>query len=115
MGINGYGGISKQTSANKAEYTVLVKKSAAERCKLLIERLPSDTTSGKCEKSLSAKTSSETLRAAAEPEDIATEQSASLRASTSFTPSPVIVTQCPSVCRARTSLRFAAGVTRPKM
>ena len=64
-------------------------------------------------KSLSASTISETLRAAAEPEDIETEQSASRRASTSFTPSPVIATVRPSAWSAFTSSRFCCGVTRP--
>ena len=39
--------------------------------------------------------------------------SASLRASTSFTPSPVMATVWPAACRARTIWRFWSGWTRP--
>lgn len=52
--------------------------------------------------------------AASLPEAMAIPQSASLRASTSFTPSPVMATVCPARWRARTSFRFWFGVTRPK-
>ena len=103
-----------QMSARTAVNTVLTRKSDADRCRLLIERRPSATTSGMCEKSLSARTISETLRAAADPEAMATEQSASRNARTSFTPSPVMATVRPRLCRARTSSRFCCGVTRPK-
>jgi hypothetical protein len=40
--------------------------------------------------------------------------SASLSASASFTPSPVIATTCPRDCSAFTIARFCCGVTRPK-
>ena len=40
-------------------------------------------------------------------------QSASLRASTSFTPSPVMATVWPCLLRAWTNFRFWLGVTRP--
>ena len=60
---------------------------------LLMVRLPSATTSGIAAKSLSTRTSWDTFRAASLPEAIATEQSASFSARTSFTPSPVIATE----------------------
>ena len=41
-------------------------------------------------------------------------QSASLRAMTSLTPSPVMATVWPFFCRAFTSSFFCSGVTRPK-
>ena len=41
-------------------------------------------------------------------------QSASFRARTSLTPSPVMATVWPALCRARTILRFWFGTTRPK-
>ena len=103
-----------QMSASTAVKTVFTRKSDAERWRLLMERRPSATTSGMWLKSLSASTISDTLRAAAEPEAIETEQSASRSASTSFTPSPVMATVRPSRCRAQTSSRFCCGVTRPK-
>ena len=65
---------------------------AAERSRLFMERLPSATTLGIEEKLLSKSTSELTFFAASEPDAIATEQSASFSASTSFTPSPVIAT-----------------------
>ena len=55
-----------------------------------------------------------TARVAAEPEPIATPMSASFRASTSFTPSPVIATTWPRDWSASTIARFCCGVTRPK-
>ena len=99
--------------ARTTEKTVFTRKSEAERCRLLIERLPSATTSGMREKSLSTSTTSETLRAASDPEAMATEQSASRRARTSLTPSPVMATVWPRPLSARTSPRFCWGVTRP--
>ena len=99
--------------ARTAEKTVLTRKSEAERCRLLMERRPSATTDGMWAKSLSTSTTSATLRAASEPEAMATEQSASRRARTSFTPSPVIATVWPAARKACTSSRFCCGVTRP--
>ena len=59
---------------------------------LLIVLRPSATTSGIDAKSLLTSTSCEIFLAASLPDDIATEQSASFRARTSFTPSPIIAT-----------------------
>ena len=80
-----------------------------------MERLPSATTLGIEEKLLSRSTSELTFFAASEPEAIATEQSASLSASTSLTPSPVIATVCPAFLSALTSISFWSGKTLPKM
>lgn len=71
------------------------------------------TTAGRPEKSDSSSTSWATWLAAWAPDAMAIPQSASFRASTSFTPSPVIATVWPSACNAFTNLRFWAGVTRP--
>ena len=114
MGWKGYGGKAMHSAAKPMENRVLVRKSAAERCRLLMDRLPSATTAGIEAKSLSTKTISATLRAASEPAAMATEQSASLSASTSLTPSPVMATVCPRFFNATTSSRFCCGVTRPK-
>ena len=103
-----------QMSARTAVKTVLTRKREAERCRLLMERRPSATTSGMWEKSLSARTISETFLAAAEPEAMETEQSASRRARTSLTPSPVMATVRPRRWSAFTRSRFYWGVTRPK-
>ncbi len=46
---------------------------------------------------------------------MATPMSASLSASTSLTPSPVMATVWPSACRAWTMARFWSGATRPKI
>ena len=113
MGWKGYGGKAMHSAASPMEKSVLVRKSAAERWRLLMARRPSATTAGMLAKSLSTSTSSATLRAASEPAAMATEQSASLSASTSFTPSPVMATVCPRRWRACTSSRFCCGVTRP--
>lgn len=77
-------------------------------------RRPSATTLGMAEKSELRSTSWAAWQAASEPEAMAMPQSASLRASTSLTPSPVMATVWPCRWRARTSLRFWLGVTRPK-
>ena len=113
MGWKGYGGKKMQIAASAIEKRVLVRNSAAERCRLLMERRPSATTAGMAAKSFSTNTISATLRAASEPAAMATEQSASLSASTSFTPSPVMATVRPRRWRACTSSRFCCGVTRP--
>ena len=61
----------------------------------------------------SNKTSCDACAAASLPDAIATEQSASFSAKTSFTPSPVIATVLPAFLRALTNLRFWSGVTLP--
>ena len=113
IGSNGYGGKAMQMAASPMENSVLVRKSDAERWRLLMERRPSATTAGMEAKSLSTSTISATLRAASEPAAMATEQSASLSARTSLTPSPVMATVCPRRFKATTSSRFCWGVTRP--
>ena len=80
---------------------------------LLMTRRPSSTTWGMAEKSESSSTTWATWQAAWAPDAMAMPQSASLRASTSLTPSPVMATVCPAFWSARTSLRFCSGVTRP--
>ena len=114
IGSKGYGGKTMQMAARTMENRVFVRKNAAERCRLLMERRPSATTAGMEAKSLSTSTISATFRAASDPAAIATEQSASFKARTSFTPSPVMATMCPRRLSARTSSRFCCGVTRPK-
>ena len=80
---------------------------------LAITRRPSATTPGMLANLPSSSTSCATARVAAAPEPIATPMSASLSASASFTPSPVIATTCPRDCSAPTMARFCCGVTRP--
>ena len=67
MGWKGYGGKAMHSAASPMEKSVLVRKSAAERWRLLMARRPSATTAGMLAKSLSTSTSSATLRAASEP------------------------------------------------
>ena len=57
---------------------------------------PSSTTPGRCENLPSSSTSRATAFVAAEPEFMAMPMSASLMASASFTPSPVIATTWPA-------------------
>ncbi len=85
---------------------VLTRKSEEALSILLITLLPSLTTLGSAEKSLSSNTSCATLRLASDPLAIAIEQSASLSAMTSLTPSPVIPTVCPCALIAATSSFF---------
>ena len=70
------------------EYVVLTKNKLDDLSTLLIERLPSPTIFGIELKSESMSTSCETLRAELLAFSKVILQSASLRASTSFTPSP---------------------------
>ena len=67
---------------------------------LLMTRRPSATTEGMEEKSEFMRTRSEIWAATSLPEAMATLQSASFRASTSLTPSPVMATVCLLLCRA---------------
>ena len=64
---------------------------------------------------LSSNTICATARDAELPDPIATPMSASLSASTSLTPSPVIATVWPRDCSACTIARFWSGRTRPKV
>ena len=77
-------------------------------------RRPSRTTLGMAEKSDRSSTIWATWLAAWLPEAMAMPQSASFRASTSLTPSPVMATVWPWPFNASTSRRFISGVTRPK-
>ena len=86
---------------------------AEARWILLMTRRPSATTLGMAAKSLSSSTSWATWQAASAPEAMAMPQSASFKASTSFTPSPVMATVWPWLWRARTIFRFWLGTTRP--
>ncbi len=81
---------------------------------LPMTRRPSATTDGRVEKLLFSSTICATARVASEPEPMLTPMSASLRASTSLTPSPVMATVWPWDCRAPTMSRFCCGDTRPK-
>ena len=102
-----------EMTAREKEKMFFTRKSAAERSMLFMTRLPSATTDGMAAKFDSSSTMCETWLAASEPEAMAMEQSASLSASTSFTPSPVMATVWPAALSARTNLRFWSGVTRP--
>ena len=81
----------------------------ATRSTLLITRRPSASTDGRCENLPSSSTSCATALVAWAPLPIATPMSASLIASASLTPSPVIATTWPSACSAWTSARFCSG------
>ena len=78
-----------------------------------MERRPSATMRGMDAKLESNSTRELTFFAASDPDAIATEQSASLSASTSLTPSPVIATVCPAALSALTRVSFWSGRTRP--
>ena len=80
---------------SRKENVVLSRNREAVRVMLLTTRLPSMTTAGREEKLESINTSCETCRAASLPAAMAIEQSASLSASTSLTPSPTMATVCP--------------------
>ena len=100
--------------ARKKERMFFTRYSAEARWMLLMTRRPSATTFGKAAKSLFSSTSWATWQALSAPEAMAMPQSASFRARTSLTPSPVMATVWPALCRARTILRFWLGTTRPK-
>ena len=74
----------------------MVRYKDADRCKLLMDFLPSATTKGREEKSESSSTRLATFLAASAPDCMAIEQSASSSANTSFAPSPVMATVCPA-------------------
>ena len=93
---------------------VLMSSKDADLSTLLIVLLPSATTSGREAKLESSNTNWLTFLAASEPLAIAMEQSAHFKAKTSLTPSPVIATVCPWLCKALISIFFCSGVTRPK-
>ncbi len=113
-GRNGYSTRQHTTStASSTEYTVFTRNSVATRVMFPITRRPSATTEGNVAKLLLSSTICATARVASDPDPIETPMSASLRASTSFTPSPVIATVCPRDCNAATMSRFCCGVTRP--
>ena len=97
----------------RAEKMVFTKNRELDRCRLLMDCRPSCTTRGMEAKLESSSTRLDTVRAASLPEAMATEQSASFRASTSLTPSPVMATVWPSAFRALTKASFCWGVTRP--
>ena len=113
-GWNGYAsGRQSDTRLSSSEKIFLTRNSEAERWMLLMTRRPSSTTAGNAAKSESSSTSCATWLAACAPDAMAMPQSASLRASTSLTPSPVMATVCPCCCNTWMSLRFCSGVTRP--
>ena len=99
--------------ARKKDRMFFTRYNAEARWILLMTRRPSATTLGMAAKSLSSSTSWATWQAASAPEAMATPQSASFNASTSFTPSPVMATVWPWLWRARTIFRFWLGTTRP--
>ena len=98
----------------RAENIVLIKNIDADIVILLITRRPSSTIWGIASKLLSSKTRFAAFLAASLPDAIAIEQSASLKARTSLTPSPVIATVWPCCFKATTIAFFCCGVTLPK-
>ena len=85
-------------SAVKTENPVLIKNIEAAALILLMTRRPSFTICGSDAKSEFNNTRLAVFFAASLPDAIAILTSASLSASTSFTPSPVIATVCPWDC-----------------
>ena len=95
-GTKGYtAGRNSSTKDTKNEKIFFTKNREADRSMLLITRLPSRTIWGRASKLESSSTIWETCWAASLPAAMATEQSASLRASTSLTPSPSMATVWP--------------------
>ena len=82
---------------------------------MLIVWRPSSIIDGTAEKSEFKRTSLAERRAASEPSPIAIEQSASVMARISLTPSPVIATVFPCFLRASISYFFSFGLTRAKI
>ncbi len=116
IGINGKGSnINPNTRESIIEYTVFDKNNSDTLSKLFISFLPSTTTLGRALKSEFNNTSWATAFVASEPLAIAIPQSASFKARTSFTPSPVIATICPFDWRDFTIAFFWWGVTLPKI
>lgn len=115
IGEKGYskGRMTKMTARIEAK-TVLERKRAAERSRLLILRRPSAIILGTAAKSELRRTSFAERRAASEPSPIAIETSASFMAKISLTPSPVIATVLPCAFRALIRDFFSEGVTRVK-
>ncbi len=114
-GRNGNGTRATPTMRHSsAAYTVLVRNRLATRSTLAMTRRPSPNTGGRLPKSESSSTTGATARLTGAPDPMATPRSASLRASTSLTPSPVMATVCPRACNARTIACFCCGPTRPK-
>ena len=93
---------------------VFIKNSDDEFCTLFTTCLPSFTTDGSEEKLDSSSTSFEIFLATSLPSAIAIEQSASLSARVSLTPSPVMATTLPLFFKALIMVYFCSGVTRPK-
>ena len=112
--VNGYGCLKTSTRSEKISVNrVFIKKSEDDFCTLLITFLPSKTVSGILEKSLFISTIWLTLLTASFPLAIAIEQSASLSAKISLTPSPVIATVLPSFLIVLIKSAFCSGVTLP--
>ena len=107
LGMNGKSDliIRKQIAKSKL-YSVFTRKRDADLSKLFMVRLPSATALGKHAKLLSKSTSWLTFFAASLPAAMAIEQSDSLKASTSFTPSPVIATVCPLLLKSFINVNF---------
>ena len=115
IGTKGYPlPVIRQNSVSTTEKIVFTRKSEAELWMLLMTRRPSRTIYGMDAKLESSSTRLEQSFAASLPAAMATLQSASFRASTSLTPSPVIATVCPFFFKACTMDFFCSGVTRPK-
>ena len=115
MGTKGNGVlVSRQMAQSRTEYSVLMKKTPADRVTLWTTRLPSSNTSFSTAKSESSSTSCAVCRAASLPCPTEMLQSASFSANRSFTPSPVIATVCFCRWNACISCFFCCGVTLPK-
>ena len=101
----------KEKYNDRTDKTYFIKNTPAVLVTLWMTFLPSITTCGRCVKSESIRTTCAICLLASLPSAIAIEQSASLSARRSFTPSPVIATLCPCLWNAFTSSCFCLGVT----
>jgi hypothetical protein len=98
--VNGYDGppqmfVIIKTKLMMMANTVFERNKDDVLWRLLTTRLPSATTSGKCEKVLSMTIMWAEFLAADDPDAMQIEQSAFFKAKMSLTPSPVIATLCP--------------------
>ncbi len=100
-------------SASEIAYDVFERNSIETRSMFAMMRRPSATTPGRCENLPSRSTRRATAFVAVAPDSMAMPRSASLMASASLTPSPVMATVWPESFSACTISRFWVGVTRP--
>ena len=106
--------LSTTPSEISTEYTVFTRNRLATRSMLAITCRPRATTLGRWENFESTSTIWATAFVAGAALPIAMPRSASLSARASLTPSPVIATVWPLLCRACTIAFFCSGSTRPR-